>query len=235
MAAFESESQELRICFRYPIKEIAEAASLLNQAVTEHLFGNTSEAESLIRQADIPVISEWTESILGKNSKYALISAVREPSLPLAERIPVRMPNAQEMLQLHARDGYHCRFCGIPVIRKEVREKIRTAYPDALRWGKRNAERHAAFFAMWVQYDHLTPHSKGGTNDISNLVVTCSACNYGRGGFTLGEVRLRNPLERPPIKSSWDGLERFVRTSSNMAVERDAQHAAHFVRPSPLR
>ena len=215
MTAATSMSPELRVCFREPIQEIAEAAALLNRAVSAHLLGHLVEAEALIKQADIPVVWDWTESILGKSSQYARISPVREPSLPFEARLPVRMPNAQEKLQLHARDGYHCRFCGIPVIRKEIRERIRRTYPGALRWGKRNAERHAAFFAMWVQYDHLVPHSKGGTNDLSNLIVTCSACNYGRGGYTLSEVGLCNPLERPPVISSWDGLESFVRTSFN--------------------
>lgn len=212
MTVSKPKSRELRVCFRDPIKEITEAALLLDRAVTEHLLGHTAEAEILIKQADIPAVSEWTESILGKNSNYTMISPVREPSLPFDARVLVRMPNAQDMLQLHARDGHHCRFCGIPVIRKEIREKIRRAYPEALRWGKRNAERHAAFFAMWVQYDHLVPHSKGGTNDLSNLIITCSACNYGRGGYTLSEVSLRNPFDRPLVQSLWDGLERFICT-----------------------
>ena len=29
--------------------------------------------------------------------------------------------------------------------------------------------------------DHLVPHSKGGTNEASNLVTACLRCNAGRG------------------------------------------------------
>lgn len=133
--------------------------------------------------------------------------------------MPARMPSAQEKSWLHTRDGYHCRFCGIPVIRPEIREKIRRVYPRALRWGKRNAERHAAFFALWAQYDHLLPHAKGGSNELSNLVVTCAACNYGRGGYTLGEMGLCNPLDRPPIQSPWDGLGAFRSGHSALGVK----------------
>lgn len=201
----------MRCCLREPIADVAQAAALLDQAVAAHLLGCMDEAGRLIRQADMPTVREWTESILGKNSPYAVPSPCREPSLPLAQRVPVRMPGAQEKAWLHARDGYHCRFCGIPVVRPETREKIRRAYPDALRWGKRNADRHAAFFALWAQYDHLVPHAKGGSNDLSNLVVTCAACNYGRGGYTLTEMGLSHPLDRPPVRSAWDGLERFRR------------------------
>ena len=206
-----------RVCLREPIAAIVQAAALLDQAVTAHLLGRTDEAEHLISQADMPKVWEWTESILGKKSPHAIPDgSCREPSLPLALRTPARMPSAQEKSWLHTRDGYHCRFCGIPVIRPEIREKIRRVYPRALRWGKRNAERHAAFFALWAQYDHLLPHAKGGSNELSNLVVTCAACNYGRGGYTLGEMGLCNPLDRPPIQSPWDGLERFDRATRRL-------------------
>ena len=206
-----SANETLRICFRNPIPEIAEAAALLDAAVTAHLLGDAARTEALIRQADMPPVAAWVESILGKSSSYVVVHASGIPTLASALRVPARMPNAQERCQLHARDGFHCRFCGIPVIRPEVRERIRRAYPQALRWGKRNAERHAAFFALWAQYDHLLPHAQGGGNELSNIVVTCAACNYGRGGYTLAEVGLAHPLERPPVRSAWDGLERFGR------------------------
>ena len=201
----------LRACFRDAIPEIAEAAALLDAAVTAHLLGDAAQAEALIRRADMPPVAAWVESILGKNSPYVVIQSSGTPSLASGYRVAARMPNAQERCQLHARDGFHCRFCGIPVIRAEVRERIQRDYPQALRWGKRNVERHAAFFALWAQYDHLLPHAHGGGNELSNIVVTCAACNYGRGGFTLAEVGLAHPLERPPVRSAWDGLERFGR------------------------
>ena len=200
-----------RLCFRDAITDIAEAAALLDAAVTAHLLGDAAQAEALIRRADMPPVAAWVESILGKNSPYVVIHSSGTPTLASEHRVAARMPNAQERCQLHARDGFHCRFCGIPVIRPEVRERIRRAYPQALRWGKRNAERHAAFFALWAQSDHLLPHAQGGGNELSNIVVTCAACNYGRGGYTLAEVGLAHPLERPPVRSAWDGLERFGR------------------------
>ena len=62
---------------------------------------------------------------------------------------------------------------------------------------------------MWAQYDHLLPHSKGGNNDVNNIVVTCAPCNFGRMSYTLEEVGLIDPRTREPIRSAWDGLERF--------------------------
>jgi 5-methylcytosine-specific restriction endonuclease McrA len=170
-----------RRCLRDPIPEIVQAASLLEQAVSAHLSGQRLETAELICRADIDTIREWTESLWGRNSPYVLYRpSTASPVLPEPERQKLRMPTSQEQHKLHFRDGYHCRFCGIPVIRQEIRQRIRKAYPVALRWGRRNADCHAAFQAMWAQYDHVVPHARGGTNDLYNLVVTCAPCNYAR-------------------------------------------------------
>ena len=200
-----------RFYFREPIPEIAEAARFLDAAVSAHLRGRSDLAEELIRLADMPEIREWTESIWGSKSPYVQFREVvsTHPHLSKEERVKVRMPRKAERNDLHSRDGYHCRFCGIPVIRKEIRVRVRSHYPHALQWGKKNREQHAAFQAMWVQYDHVLPHARGGNNDIDNIVITCAPCNFGRMSSTLEEVGLADPRLREPVTSTWDGLERF--------------------------
>jgi 5-methylcytosine-specific restriction endonuclease McrA len=126
------------------------------------------------------------------------------------ERIESRMPDRKIKTELIQRDGYNCVFCGIPVIRKEIRIYINKHYPNALEWGRKNIEQHAAFQAMWLQYDHILPHSRGGNNDINNLVITCAPCNFGRMEFTLPEVGIKDPRETVKVKSNWDGLERII-------------------------
>lgn len=196
-----------RKCLRDPIPEIAEASRLLDEAVTAHLAGNSETAANLFRRADMPVIREWTESIWGKNSPYVQYRpAVAIPDIAREDRVKLRMPTMAEKRSLHERDRYHCRFCGIPVIRTEVRRKIAKFYPI---WGRKNSEQHAAFQAMWAQYDHILPHSKGGTNDLENIVVTCAPCNFGRMNYMLDEVGLLDPRGCEPVRSDWDGLERF--------------------------
>jgi 5-methylcytosine-specific restriction endonuclease McrA len=120
------------------------------------------------------------------------------------------MPISSEKRRLHERDGYHCRFCGIPVIRAEVRNRLRKFYPNALPWPNKNKEQHPAFQAMWAQYDHILPHARGGTNDFENMVIACAPCNYARMNYTLEEVGLTDPRTREPIRSKWDGLERLL-------------------------
>lgn len=200
-----------RTCFREPISEIKEASDLLNEAVTAHLQEDWERAKKLIQQANIPAVKEWGYSLWGKKSPYIQYREIpnAEPILSRSERKTSRMPSAVEKNELLKRDGYHCRFCGIPVIRREVRQRFVKAYPDLLIWGSKNDDQHAAFQTLWLQYDHILPHARGGDNDLSNLVITCAPCNYGRMNYTLAEVGLLNPFERNPISSPWDGLEQF--------------------------
>lgn len=207
-----------RRCLREPIPEIFFAANLLDQAVDAHLSGDHTIAEALIRAADIPEVGQWVDSLWGsaKNhpnqAKYLRVRTIEgaPPTVPKQDRIKERMPSASERRMIVERWGYNCAFCGIPVIRKEVRCRMRKAYPNALRWGSQNAKQHAAFQCLWLQYDHIVPHARGGGNDPSNIIVTCSGCNYGKGNYVLAEQGLMDPRQRSINKTNWDGLERFV-------------------------
>jgi hypothetical protein len=199
----------LRLCLDKPIPEIAVAARFLNEAVSAHLAGDYTLAEELICRSDMPAIREWMKSMWADSRIHLRVPKAR-PALPLDLRSQPRMPVASVKRRVHERDGFHCRFCGIPVIRPETRARINARYPKAVKWGRKESVRHPAFQAMWAQYDHLVPHSHGGTSDFENLVLTCAACNLGRAGYTLEEVGVADPRSRPRVRSEWDGLERFL-------------------------
>ena len=199
----------LRRCLREPIPELADAARFLDAATSAHRLGNSALVESLITLANMPVIRQWTESIWGANSPYVVVRRAESETQSQPVRSMARMPSLVQRRELLARDGYHCRFCGIPLVRAEIRQRIALAYPHLGIWGAKNEQQHAAFQAMWVHYDHLVPHSLGGSNELENLVVTCAPCNCGRMNFTLTEVGLSDPRARAPVRTAWDGLERF--------------------------
>jgi 5-methylcytosine-specific restriction endonuclease McrA len=207
----EPNPKALRICLRDPIPQIAEAARYLDEAVSAHLAGKSDLAEELIRRADMPEIREWSESLWGKNKTHRNIRMIQNAPASIAreQRTGGRMPPTAVKRALLKRDGYHCRFCGIPVIRETIRRRIKAVYPNALSWGRTNLTQHAAFQAMWVQYDHILPHARGGDNSLDNMVITCAPCNFGRMNYCLEEVGLIDPRTREPVRSSWDGLERF--------------------------
>ena len=182
---------DLRPCLRPPKQEIAIAARLMKDAVTAHIEGRFGEAENLLGQANIAAIKEWADSLIGKFSTYTTprfrLSSSSKGSLPKEK---ARMPSSELKRMLHIRDGYHCRFCGTPIVRRQVRNRLVSLYPKVVLWGPRDADKHSAVFVMEAQYDHIVPHSKGGRNELENLVLTCLPCNYGRGGFTLEEMGL---------------------------------------------
>src|ERR1035437_427599 len=193
-------TRDLRVCPRPTIPEIAIAAGLLNNAVAAHIEGRFGEAEDLLVQANISAIKKWADLLIGKFSIYNTprfrLSPSAKGSLPKEK---ARMPSSELKRMLHIRDGYHCRFCGTPIIRRQVRKRIVSLYPKVVPWGPENADKHAAVFVMEAQYDHIVPHSRGGGNDLENIVLTCLPCNYGRSSFTLEEMGLFNPRTRERV------------------------------------
>ncbi len=207
-----------RSCFREPIPEIFQSAELLRQAVERHRANDRAEAEKLIITADNDAVREWLESLWGSSKlnpdqrKYLRVRKVPNspPILPKSERLPLRMPSNEGKMEIVRRRGRTCAFCGIPLITVEVRKAFNRLYPNAARWGSQNTDCHAAFACMWLQYDHILPHSRGGDSSLENLVLTCAGCNFGRMGYTLEQVGLLDPRLRIPAPSSWDGLEAIL-------------------------
>lgn len=199
---------KLKRMLREPIQEIFDVARYLDAAVSAHMQGNSDVAKQLFVLANHSRVREWTESIWGKNSPYVQVRKIERGEVK--EKLPVRMPNADQKRKLLHRDGHHCRFCGIPVIRSEIRKYLHSIYPEQIPWGRSNITQHAGFQCLWLQYDHVIPHWHGGSNDLGNVVITCSACNYGKMQYSLEEIGLYDPRDFEPVKSTWDGLERVL-------------------------
>lgn len=205
----DSLNQPVRKSLGEPVAAIRDAARYLDAAVSAHLAGQRTVAKQLFALADMPEIRAWTYSMWADSSVHLRVPTPESP-VAKALRPQSRMPTEAIKRAIHGRDGYSCRFCGIPVIRAEVRKRISLAYPDVVRWsGVSDKEKHAAFQTMWAQYDHIVPHAHAGSNELENLVLACAPCNFGRAGYTLKDVAVSDPREQPIDRSHWDGLERF--------------------------
>lgn len=200
-------------CLLEPIPELFQAAKYLNEGLTAHLNGEFENAEDLFKLANMNEIREWTESIWGVGGIFTGFQRKlgNPETLQKDQRDFIRMPDKNGEKELLNRDGHFCRFCGIPVVRKEVRVALNKIYPNAIPWGRRNPEQHAAFQALWVQYDHLLPHARGGKTELANMVITCAPCNYGRMNFLIEEVGLALPIIQEPPVPRWDGMERLFK------------------------
>lgn len=202
----------MRDCLIRPIPQVFTAARHLSAALRAHLDGNTEDASSFLVAANDPAVWEFTDIGWGKGCKerHGILMDLRAlPCLPLAERPVPRMPTREVEAQVIVRDGYHCRFCGMPVIPKAVRDRFRKLYPVEVPWGATNKDKHAAFQCMGLQFDHVLPNSRGGDSNVDNIVVTCSPCNFGRMEATLDEANLAHPLGRP-LPAKWDGARTWL-------------------------
>lgn len=203
----------MRRCFAPPPDEVWPAAESLRQATNSHVAGDREAAAAAFRAANLDGIRTWFRKIVGPYDKTihgARTQLLATPMLAMAERPKPRMPSASLKKQLIARDGYHCRFCTMPVISRPTFLAIAEAYPDDAPWSDVAATQHSFFQAANLQYDHVLPHARGGESSIENMVITCAVCNYGRMSFTLEESELADPGAFPPHRSTWDGLTSFA-------------------------
>lgn len=90
----------------------------------------------------------------------------------------------EKRLAIYIRDNFVCMHCGMD---------LRTIQPgDGIR----------------IELDHVIPASKGGSNQASNLITSCSACNAQRGNKDIEEVH--------PLLSQRAHIERALAAPLNI-------------------
>ena len=211
----------MRRCFLQPPAQVWTAAELLMDAVRRHNLGDQAVADGLFREANCSEIGAWFARVVGRDEPSIhgqRPTVLNPPSLPVIERKKPRMPSSATKRELLARDGFHCRFCEMPVIPKNTIRAIAQMYPEAARWTDMAAEQHRFFQAANLQYDHIVPHARGGESSAENMVITCAVCNYGRGSFTLEETCIVDPRPLPIRQSTWDGTPDLFATTFGQAT-----------------
>jgi hypothetical protein len=79
--------------------------------------------------------------------------------------------------EIFARDGFICQYCG-------------TRPPDVV-----------------LEVDHIYPVSKGGTDDLINLVTSCYDCNRGKSARELGKFQPRPDADLELLKVQQEHAE----------------------------
>lgn len=202
----------MRHCIKEPIPEIFAAWDAISAAVDEHLKGNRTRAEELFRQADSPAVWSWLNTAwVGVIKNVVEMNPPGDTKvIPRSERDPDRNIAPHVRAAVLKRDGYRCRYCGIPVVQADIRKIATKLYPESVGWDSRDpSKQHAGFQCLWLQYDHVEPHSHGGKSSIENVVISCALCNFGKDRFTLRQLRIVDPRLREPEHVGYDGLERL--------------------------
>lgn len=200
----------MRRCIKDPIPEIFAAWDAMKKAADAHLRGDFAQAEILFRQADSPKVWEWLNSAwVGVIKNVVEMKPLGDTSvIPKSERDPDRNIAPDIRAAVLERDGYRCRYCGIPVVHADLRNIAAKLYPTSVGWDSRDpSKQHAGFQCLWLQFDHVEPHSHGGRSSVENVVITCALCNFGKDRFTLRQLHVEDPRLREPEHIGYDGLE----------------------------
>jgi 5-methylcytosine-specific restriction endonuclease McrA len=129
--------------------------------------------------------AEIVEAEAGRVVRSARVEVPRPVVIRLVRfvHVPRRFRRQVTNTFLFARDEYRCQFCGRRHIDLRPRECLTR--------------------------DHLVPMSRGGTNDWTNVVTACSACNTRKGNHLPEECGMHP--RRPPVEPHFVHLTWAVR------------------------
>lgn len=102
-------------------------------------------------------------------------------------------------LAIYLRDGLACCYCG-----------------------------HAVEDGASLSLDHVKPHSKGGSNDATNLVTCCERCNKSRGNRPV-RTFCRAVAEYLDHGIEADEIEKHVRTCTRRDLKTHRREAKEMI------
>jgi len=164
--------------------------------------GDFASAHRRLLEFDGRAVAGWFH-FTAQNSGHDRITLLRlcskesleTKTAPKTTRTRQRMPTEPTEHAVYTRDKFRCRYCRTPVVPKSVIEYISDKSGIDLRKKSTNLTTHGAYWLHAATIDHIVPHADGGTNDEDNLATACPACQFGKGSFSLAQLRL---TLRPP-------------------------------------
>ena len=169
---------------------------------------NPQKAKSIIGVVNAEAMKRWFIDVALWSGFWR--AERRDSAEATKTKKSIRIPIPQKQLEaLFDRDGWHCRYCGIPIggNRKHFKKFAKQIDMPELIHGRSDETRHGIYLIMMASYDHVESHSRGGTDEFSNLVTACWPCQFGKYKFELLELGLEDPrLRKSEIAGNWKGL-----------------------------
>ena len=208
----------VRPCILEPSAELRAGAELVRSAVEAAVGGKLIAARELLDALRGEVVNEhWVlgRRVVADAMTVAGVADARRSALPHEPAPPLkrRARDTAETLKrtVFTRDGYHCRYCEIPLIDKRARVWLTNQFPDTFFYrSKVTGEHHPFAAALTASHDHVVPIQRGGADVAANLVTACRPCQFLKGARTIESLGVADPRARPPL-SGWDGGVRLLR------------------------
>ncbi len=172
-----------------------------------HLFHNGVRDSSIEKISEIrseEIIDWFVEhgQMSGRHRSIGL-GMPKPEAVELNERDRERSPRKLEG-GVFKRDMYLCRYCGSRLIPQNLMlQFIEDLDSDVFRKGRTNLLKHGIIHLTWPVADHVLPWRLGGRTSLENLVSSCPPCNYGKDGYTIEQLGIENPFDRPIAKENW--------------------------------
>jgi 5-methylcytosine-specific restriction endonuclease McrA len=191
----------------YPVafdKQIDLVARAMQLAPTDR-----ARARKLVRSIDTDSMKRWFIDV-ALQSGYWRAEHVGKANRRNTKTKRARKSIGQKRLEgLFERDHWRCRYCGIRIAgnrRHFKRFAEQLDLPELVR-GRTDETRHGLYVLLMASFDHLVPHSQGGSDDDDNLVTACWSCQFGKFRFSLDELGMELPPRKPrPTYKGWQGL-----------------------------
>ena len=127
---------------------------LLSQGYEPIKVISWQRAITLLSLGKVEVVEEYTDEIRTITVVFKIPAVVRLLRAFRRHAKPVKFSR----VNIYARDGYRCQYCGV---RCGISE---------------------------LTYDHVVPRSQGGTTEWTNIVTCCYLCHRKKGGRTPREA-----------------------------------------------
>ena len=167
------------------------------------------QSRDIVKGIDSEEMKRWFIDVALKSgawrAKYSGVSGVDVKNSRRRKAI-----SQKRLEDLFERDKWRCRYCGLRIAgnRKHFKKFAKAIRMPELVSGRTDESRHGIYVMLMASYDHVKPHSEGGSNDDSNLVTSCWSCQFGKYKYSLDELRLQNPLDVAPVAlEGWCGLK----------------------------
>ena len=190
------------------------AVDSFSRAVSELVKGNRKESLKALSECNSAEIGKFFIEH-GQQSAYFRVAnwqeVYKENQIKKKQNLSQRNPTQRETRKVFERDFYRCCYCNLRIIPKEVfSEYSRIVGSDKFSVARKNSERNGLTLGLRGVADHVKPYASGGETGLENLVTSCYSCNFGKAGYTLEQLDIKDPRRRPIKNDGWKGLIQFL-------------------------